>query len=217
MKNKKNKNSFQQLSITISLMMLLFIGNSLGNIGNISLAQEDTQSISTVTPVEGNQIQINKETQVACQTKIAEWAEPEFEKYKVFMENHFSNKSKTSSLMEEAMNRYEKFKYDISVKYSEFVTFHINQAGISGANVGVQLVGLSQCESLVREYIQNANKLLQMRAITTAKIKKASVFVEKYQQINSKLRSLNDDFIKMVVNISTFDQKLPCYLKSCVQ
>lgn len=217
MKNKNPKNSFQQLSITISLMILLLIGNSLGNIGNISFAQGDTENSSTVKPIEGNQAQIDEETQIACQTKIAEWADPEFENYKLFMENHFSNKGNTMSLMEDAMNRYEKFKYDISVKYSEFVTFQINQAGISGASVGVQLVGLSQCESLVREYIQNASKLLQMRTITTSKIKKASVFVEKYQQINSKLRSLNNDFIKMIVNISTFDQKLPCYLKSCVQ
>jgi hypothetical protein len=55
-----------------------------------------------------------------------------------------------------------------------------------------------------------------MRAYTTSSIKKASIFVEKYKQINTKLRALNLDVMKMVTNIKAFDQKLPCYLKTCV-
>jgi aspartate ammonia-lyase len=58
--------------------------------------------------------------------------------------------------------------------------------------------------------------MLEMRAVSSSNLKQATLFVEKYKQINGKLRSLNLDMMKMVNNITTFEQKLPCYLKSCI-
>lgn len=215
-KKKYNLKAIEQLAITISLMLILLVGNSL-NYVEVSSAEEPNTDIANapIVAVEGSKEEVSKITNIECQTKLAEFADPEFDKYKKFMEDNFQNKSTTSSLMDLAIQRYDKFKTDIRSQLELMIGRQLNVAQASGSSDATQLNGLDNCEKQANDYINNAAKLLQMRAVTTSGIKKASIFVEKYQQVNGKLRDMEQDIMRMVTNISSFQQKLPCYLKTC--
>ncbi len=219
MTHKKPYNSkvFHPLAITVSLIVLLTFGNALG-IGHIGTAANDTGTGSNevITPIEGNRDITNLLSSTECQVKLTTWGDPELENYKIYLENTFSNKSNTSSLMKLGMARYDKFKTDVRNQLEVLIGRQIDLASASGASNSAQITGLAACEQIARDYIDNAGKLLQMRAITTSGIKKASIFVEKYQQINTKLRVLSQDFMKMTANFTGFEAKLPCFLKTCV-
>jgi hypothetical protein len=223
MKNPNTKTSlhlFHPMVITINLMLLLFMGTAFG-IGNSSLAQDSgsapaNSTDTPITSVQGDSATVNTITPEVCVFELTKFADPEFEKYRTFMEDNFKNKSRTSSLLELGIQRYDQFKADIRAKLETLVGQSISVAAASNATNAVQLPGLFSCEAKAQEYLDDASKMLEMRAVTTSSIKKASIFVEKYKQINGKLRSLNLDIMKMVTNITAFEQKLPCYLKTCI-
>lgn len=212
--NTENKRILHPLVITINLMIILVFGNALG-MGYTSMATE-SGSGEAPAPIVGAPAGVaNIATSNHCQIEMTKFGDEEFEKYKTFMENNFKNKSNTTSLMDLGMQRYEKFKVDIRAKLEVLVGQQLTYAGTSGATNSAQIPGLAACQATARQYVENAAQMLKIRAIGTSGIKKASIFVEKYKQINTKLRALDLDIMKMVVNLSTFEQKLPCYLKSC--
>jgi hypothetical protein len=209
---KKSRNT---LKITIILIALLMIGDIWSELP-LGLATE-TPSGKEVIKVEGNKVVVDEVTAAKCLNDLTAYAEPEFENYKTFMEGHFKNKSNTSSLMETAIQRYDQFKLNIMQKYQQLIGGQLILAINSGASNTLQGDKLKDCEQLALKYIDDASKLLQMRASATSNVKKTSIFVEKYKQINNKLGSLDMEIMKMVTNISSFEQKLPCYLKTCVK
>lgn len=218
MKDKKQnqKNLIHPILITINLVLLLVMGSALG-IGRIGLAQEGGDTPAPAPQkVEGNKNQVNEFSAAICISEIQKYAEPEFENYKQFMEENFKNKAATNDLLDIGLKRYDKFKADIIAYLELQFSQHIATAAQSQATAAAQLPGLAQCQGEAQKYIEDAAKMLQLRAETTSTIKRTSLFVEKYKQINGKLRSLDLDIMKMISNIATFEQKLPCYLKSCV-
>ena len=219
MKNQKPNNIkiFHPLVITGLLMVVFVFGNAFGFSG-VGVADDTPPVIDAntpIVPVEGPLTYVDAQTAANCQSELTQYADPEFVKYQVFMEKTFSNKSNTSSLMDLGMQRYDQFKTDIRSQMQLLIGRQLETAYESGAGATAQLGGLAGCEQAARDYISNAGKLLQMRAYTTSSIKKASLFVEKYKSINDKLRALDLEFMKMVVNISTFQEKLTCYVKTC--
>lgn len=217
MKNKPkiNLKAIEQVAITISLMLILLFGNALAVVQVSSADDAPNPADAPIVPLEGSKAEVSAITAVECQKTLADFGDPEFVKYTQYMEDNFKNKSNTSSLMGMAMKRYEKFKIDIMAELELLEGRQINFADQSGASLASQLPGLAACENAARDYISNAAKMLQMRAVTTSGIKKALIIVEKYQQINTKLRALDLNFMKMVVSLTAFEQKLPCYLKTC--
>lgn len=222
MKKPNNTNSkvfFHPVVITVNLLLLLLLGNAWG-IGSTGSAQTTppaaVEPTSEITQVEGTLTNKDMITAELCIYELTKFADPEFESYKSFMEDNFKNKSATSSLLNLGIQRYDQFKSAIRGKLELQVGEQLRIAGQAGATAAAQFPSLARCESKAAEYIDNASKLLQMRAYATSSIKKTSLFVEKYKQINTKLRSLDLDFMRMVINIRTFEEKLPCYLKSCI-
>lgn len=212
-----NQKIFHPLAITVALMLVFLLGNALG-IGSISTAQEaatTTDKVQIPEPATGTQEEVDSKTSIFCETKLTEYADAEFTKYSEYMETNFKNKSTTSSLMDNGMKRYDQFKNDIRAQLQLLTEGQLTYASSSNSSTSAQFSRLSSCEALANTYLDNAAKMLQMRAITTSGIKKASIFVEKYQQINSKLRELDVGIMKMVANFSSFQQKLPCYVKTC--
>ncbi|MCC7432880.1 hypothetical protein IT412_05165 [Candidatus Peregrinibacteria bacterium] len=212
---KENK-SRHNLKITLMLISLMMIGDVWSGF-SAGLAVDSPGSEPIPIKVEGTKPVVDAVTSAKCATDLAAYADPEFENYKTFMENHFKNKSNTASLMDLAMQRYDQFKLNIMQKYQALVGSQLLLAVNSGAGNSAQAEKIVGCESLALDYINNASKILQMRAISTSNIKKTSIFVEKYKQINGKLRVMDQEVMKMVTNMSSFEQKLPCYLKTCVK
>lgn len=215
-RKKQNIRLFHPVIITTVLIMLLFAGNAFGT-AKITDAQVSSDGGSSIPAPTGTQVQIEAQVANRCVTELTAYVDPLFDKYKIFMEDNFKNKSSTSSLMNLGIQRYDLFKKEIFDKYEQLIGVQLDLAASTNSPNPSQGVGLNECNQLALQYVDDANKLLKMRAITTSNIKKASIFVEKYKQINDKLRTLNLDVMRMVVNISAFQQKLPCYLKSCVK
>lgn len=215
--NSEQKKLLHPVVITLVLMVLFIAGNAFGQ-ASLTIADDAPAADSTVPlPVPEGATKQDVDAQVAnaCVTELTKFGDPEFEKYREFMENNFKNKSNTSSLLDLGMQRYELFKTDIANKYQQLFLQQLDLASITQSGNSTQAVGVNDCNLLALQYISDAAKVLQMRAYTTSSIKKTSIFVEKYKQINDKLKALNLEVMKMVVNLSTFEQKLPCYLKSC--
>jgi hypothetical protein len=212
-----NRRILHPLVITINLLLILALGNavSFGGLAGNSETATGQEAPPPVT-VEGNKATVNQISPNLCVFELTKFADPEFVAYTNFMEQNFLNKSRTTDLLELGMKRYEKFKGDIMGQLNFQLSQQIANAAANQATAAVQLPGLAECEAKAREYIDNAGKMLEMRAVSSSNLKQATLFVEKYKQINGKLRSLNLDMMKMVNNITTFEQKLPCYLKSCI-
>lgn len=214
----KDRKILHPLVITINLMLILFLGNafSIGFVGNAQDTSGNGEAAPPPLKFEGNKAVVNELLPGVCVSEMTKFADPEFENYKTFMEQNFLNKSKTNDLLELGMKRYEKFKADILGKLSTLIPEHINTTAQNQGTAALQLPALALCEAKAREYIENAGQMLEMRAVATSNLKQATLFVEKYKQINGKLGALNMDVMKMVNNITAFEQKLPCYLKSCI-
>lgn len=222
MKQKTQKTArkiLHPLVITINLMLILFLGNafSIGYVGNAQGTTGDGQAAPPPLVLEGSKSAVNELLPGVCISELTKFADPEFEKYKTFMEQNFLNKSKTSDLLLVGMKRYEQFKAAIEGELALLIPYQIQTTAANQGTAASQLTPLALCEAKAREYVADAGKMLEMRAVTTSNIKQASLFVEKYKQINTKLGALNLDMMKMVNNIAAFEQKLPCYLKSCIK
>ncbi len=218
-KNHKQRNLLHPLIITINLVLLLIMGSALG-IGQMGMAAEGDavpEKEPPIEKVEGPKEEVNMITAQICLFELQKYADPEFEKYKTFMEENFKNKAATKDLVLIGVKRYEKFREDIKASLALQITQQLATAAASEASNAAQYPGIIDCQNKANEYMNEAAKMLQMRAVTTSSIKRASLFVEKYKQINGKLRSLDMDIMRMVSNITAFEQKLPCYLKSCVK
>jgi len=217
--SEKQIGFFHPWVITINLLIIFMVGNAF-EVGYYGKAADQSPPTNTatvdITKVEGDQNQIDTLSSQLCLLELAKYADPEFESYQTFMEENFKNKSSTKSLLDLGIQRYDQFKAAIGAEMDVLIGKQLAVAATSGATSAAQYGPLDDCQAKADEYIANAGKLLQMRAYTTSSIKKASIFTEKYKQINEKLRTLDLDVMKMVLNIRTFEEKLPCYLKKCV-
>lgn len=207
----KSENSNKNLALTVVFSLVLMIGFT-GHF-QFSEAQENPPGDSSGNESEETAEGASAEAETKCVTDLQAYGEVEMTKYRQFMEEHFASKDSTTSLVDAGIERYVQLENDFRSKYQEIF---MAQVGNSGASNYLQGQYFSDCQEVLNNYLSEGRKLVEMRATTTSTIKKTSVFVEKYKQINAKLRGLNLEIMRMTVNISTFEQKLPCYLKNCV-
>jgi hypothetical protein len=206
-----SENSNKNLALTIVFSLILMIGFT----GHFQFSE--AQQPPADSGQEGEQEETTEgasaEAETKCITDLQAFGEKEMVKYRQFMEEHFANKNSTTSLLDTGIDRYTQLENDFRSKYQEIFQ---EQVGNSGARNYLQGQYFSACQQVLDDYLAEGRKLIEMRATTTSTIKKTSVFVEKYKQINAKLREMNLEVLRMSVNISTFEQKLPCYLKNCI-
>ena len=121
------------LVITAVLMILFFVGNSFGAIDTTGAVESSDTTGKIPVPVADSKKAIDAKVASGCLTALTAYADPEFEKYKIFMENNFKNKSSTSSLLDLGVKRYDLFKADITLKYQDLVGEQLSLAGTTGS------------------------------------------------------------------------------------
>ncbi|MGL5831470.1 MAG: hypothetical protein ACRCZE_04985 [Candidatus Altimarinota bacterium] len=208
---EKISSANKNLALTIVFSLVLMIGFT-GHF-QFSEAQENPPGNNQDAGGEEQTEGASEAAETKCVTDLQAYGEQEMTKYRQFMEEHFANKDSTGSLLDAAIDRYLQLENDFRSKYQEIFQ---QQVGNAGARNYLQGEYFTDCQEVLNNYLTEGRKLVEMRATTTSTIKKTSVFVEKYKQINDKLRAMNLEVLRMTVNISTFEQKLPCYLKNCV-
>jgi len=188
------------------LAILVIVGNSY-----LWSVKADTSNSPPPSKPNANSAPVGLST---CSSDIDVFATKEFDKYKIWMEQNFSNKSSTSSLLGLGQQRYREFADTLQNKYQSILKIQIGTSNVSVVDQGQAFVA---CQNKVNDYIAQAADLLKLRVESTSAIKRTLIFVEKYKEINSKLRALNLDVLKLSVNLQSFNQKLPCYLSQCVK
>lgn len=146
---------------------------------------------------------------VFCQAQMKAFLDTEFAEYGKFLDTHFQNKSSTATLLDDAFAHYRGFRDDVMNKYATF-------SPQNGALQLLESVDADSCQKMVEDTLGAARQMLMRLATSTSGVKKTTALITKYQQINDKLRLLQQNFLTMKAYLDTFATKLPCYVKkSC--
>jgi hypothetical protein len=194
------KTKFGTLALTLSMVLMFTAINAVGVI--------QAQPAATGTGAPEGQVP-DEQAESACTDAMGKFADYELGKFREFITQNFQNKSSTSSLLENGFGRYKEFR---TLLYDKYYAFYPQQ----GAYQLTEGIGSNACMSVVNDFLMKARNELNARAVQTSTVKKATAMIQKYQQINSKLATLNRTFLTMKSYLDTFADKLPCYIiKSC--
>ncbi|MDA1060220.1 MAG: hypothetical protein O3B47_00305, partial [bacterium] len=72
------------------------------------------------------------------------------------------------------------------------------------------------CQTLMQDYLALAKEKMMEKIKVSANQKKTTVMMEKYNDINVKLRDLNLEIAKLYGAFMTFKDKLPFFNQNCV-
>ncbi len=194
------------ITVNLALLLMLGFGFSMQDNGPAVAAENDQAIVG-----ENEIVEVPDEN--PCIQGLKQYNELRFKQYQDWMEEHFRSKAGTSELLETAVAQYNQYKIDIDLERDKFAKPPYVS---TGSDVFSQSKILSTCNNMAEEFKIDAAQLLELRAATMSEIKEASAYLEKYKQINAKMKVLNLRVLKMITNITTFEQKLPCYLTKCV-
>lgn len=144
-----------------------------------------------------------------CRSNLSKAFDMELYDYFKFLESNFQNKSANSSLSNVAIARYRDYKLAIEDLF-------ILIKPVEGVYQQQQAAYLD-CVVIKEEYLQVAKDKLISHIRKNSAQKKTVVLLEKYQAINSKLRDLNVEVAEMYGYFMTFKEKLPGFLRECIQ
>ena len=193
-----HKRAFKPVVVTVALALMLLFGNSFELFAQ---APTSTGADQGAAP-EGAE-------NIVCQAEMFKFIDAESKIYKAWMEQHFQNKSSTGSLLDDAVARYGQYR---DAAYKKYFTFFPHQ----GALQLTEGLEAPACRKMMEDELASARRLIESKARSTSAVKKTTALITKYQQINAQLRALNQTFVTTKSLITTFSDKLPCYIrKSC--
>jgi hypothetical protein len=197
MQKQKHKKMFRPATIMLVLAAMLFFGNSAGFL----IAAEELTPPSYYSGPESKDGE-----NVSCQAQMKIFTEFHMEQYEPWMEAHFENKSSTTSLLDDAFSRFKQLRKTL---YEEYYKYTPHQ----GAYYYSEGLEYSDCRQIVEKALTKARNILEQKARGTSTVKKTTILIYKYQEINDKLAQLTRSFLKMKAHLNTFSDKLPCYIK----
>jgi len=175
-----------------------------------------TQSITAFASPEDDQLRVQLQKMfdasgmTQCRTALAPLFDLELKQFMEFLDTTFQNKSNNSSLTNLAIARYQGFKENLNQLFSQ-VSINNSDENIIAAQDAYAL-----CANVKDEYFTQAKKVLIDHIKKTAAVKSASIMLEKYQAINSKLRDLNTAIVQMYGYFMTFKSVLPGFISKCI-
>ncbi len=192
---------FHQLILIFGLVLALVVPFSLQ-----ILQAQDTQPAKQLLTSPDVPIQ-----DIRCQQAISPFLVEQKKLYQQFLETHFSNKSSSSSLLDVAFDRYKEYRESLMNEYAKYYP----QQGTPQVKEGLEP---SACLGLIDVELANARQMLKSKALKTSVVKQATALTQKYQDLNEKLRTLNQNIVWMKTYLDTFAEKLPCYVhSSCIR
>lgn len=146
-----------------------------------------------------------------CKEGLVPLYDIEIMSFMKWMDAHFKNASSTSSLMNTAITRYAEFKKELKSIFAKVSPVY------SGENIQTyddQFSSYSKCSAITDSYLELAKERLKQHIKANVAQKKTTMMLEKYQNINSKLRELNVKVAEMYSLFLTFKNKLPFFQQS---
>ncbi len=199
-KIKNKKRIFRPPVITLLLVIVMILGNST----DFLYAQQPG------TPTEPAETDLTEEqVNVRCEAEMTTFTNERMAEYREWMEQQFQNKGSTTSLLTDGMARYKQLKTTL---YNELY-FYAPQQNALLLTEGVEGTA---CRKIVKKALAEAKRELDSRARSTSAVKKSTVLLTKYQELNDKMAKLTRDYLQMKAYLDTFAAKLPCYInRSC--
>lgn len=162
--------------------------------------------------------EIGQDPIASCGENLSAAYDIELAEFLEFLEANFQNKSSNSSLVNTAITRFSEYKKTLN---SLFGKLHPSTAlsgveGLTANTTANELIAYDNCLELKEFYLDAAKQKMIDHIKTNTAQKKAAIFVEKYQAINSRLRDLNLAIAKMYGFFMTFKEKLPFFIEQCI-
>lgn len=160
---------------------------------------------------------------IFCRERLVPLYDIETFKFFEFLDEHFKNESSTSTLLNTAIRRYRGYKAKLREYYNELNPSTAAQGAgvVRGEAASDQLLNdaakYEECAELTQVYIDLAKEQMIRHIQRTGVKKNTTIYVQKYQALNARLRDLNVDIAKMLANYSTLNNKLPAFTQQCVQ
>lgn len=195
MLQKKPQFEHKTLALTLALVVMFCFGNSVEFL-RAQDAPADQPATNGAAPEEN----------VNCIADITGFIAQSSQDYRAWMEDHFNNKSSSSSLLDDAFSRYGEYRRILYDRYESYGPAQNALLFSEGLEPG-------QCRKLIEDELANARRILEQKALTTSTVKKTTALISKYQEINGQLRNLYQSFITMKKHLDTFADKLPCYIR----
>ena len=152
---------------------------------------------------------------VSCRQKLVPIYDLETIQFLTFLEDHFQNKSSSTTLLNTAIVRYRGYKTDLE---SHFQKIQPVASSYSDVKVYEQYFNAyTTCEQLTTAYLEMAKDSLIAHAQRTSNQKRTTILIEKYKSINDKMRDLNFEIAQMYGHFLTFENKLPGFTQQCIQ
>lgn len=192
--HQKQKFEFKPLTMTLALVVILCFGNSVEFLR--------AQDAPGYTETKG----AAPEENVDCIADMTKFIAEESPRYNDWLTSHFNNKSSSSSLLDDAFARYGELRRVLYKRYESY-------GPAQGALFLTEGLEPGQCRKLVENALNNAKRILEQKALTTSTVKKTTILISKYQEINGQLRNLYQNFVTMKKHLDTFSDKLPCYIR----
>lgn len=142
----------------------------------------------------------------------------ELQEFLKFLDEHFQNKSSTSTLANTAIARFAQYRDRLDAYLNVFNENVGREKPISGENNTIQnktyelyLNVFSECSELRDEYLTRGKDRMLKHVKSTASQKKTTILLEKQQSINDRLKDLNFDIAKLYAYFQTLANKLPAF------
>jgi len=191
----------QNKKITYSILILLICSIvALSGIGLIN---------TTKTFAVENSAGQNSQTDINCTLEMKPFLAQKTKEFIAYLKIHFQNKSTNSSLLEAALLKYKQYETEI---YNKYYTYFPQ----SGLSIATEIEEQLQCKKVVDEEIRKVKELLKRYVIRTNQIKVTSALQTKLAEINKKLSDLDKQFTLMLGKYKTLSNRLPCYVKQCL-
>jgi hypothetical protein len=194
------KKIFAALGIIISLSLIAVV------IVNNSTTLHSALAADTPSPAPA--AQPSPDITSNCTTEMRKFLPPIQEDFLKYLQDTFKGDEPNSGKVGEAVDKFYETKNAIEAKYSQL----LNTASPSG-NVLEVTATPSSCKILADDAITALREVLKSHALKTTSSKTTTQMLEKYKEINKKLKDLNQNFGKLKGYIDSFNSKMPCYIK----
>lgn len=161
---------------------------------------------------------IPKHPLTQCRQALVPLFDIELKEFFEFLETNFQNKGSNSSLTNIAIARFKDYKDNLNDYFTRLSPSYDSELGGNSPEAYASAnASFLACDKIKDEYLYNARKILISHIKTTSASKKASVLLDKYQAINSRLRDLNMEISQLYGYFMAFKAKLPGFLQQCIK
>jgi hypothetical protein len=195
--NTQKHKIFAPLNITVALAIIFFSSSAL----SLTRAEDGQQ-----TPLQQEASSSEAEF-VSCQEPMKEAIIKNLDEFRDFIDQHFQNKSSTSSLLEDAFKKFDELFVDLDSVIVKHFPKNVHQMAA--------MADISTCISLRDDALAQARSFIVTKAEATSTVKQTTALLDKYKAINDKLAALNLTMVNFKSLMETLAVKVPCYLDKC--